>query len=251
VVVDDGQGMEQFARWRDALAAVARCSPAPVLVPAGSPLSPAELEGADALLVCGGPTPAYADALAPVAEQLRGWLAAGDRPYAGFSAGAAVAAVTAVVGGWRQNGAPVCPQEAGEDLDAVAVRPGIGLLPFAVDVHCSSWGTLPRLIAAVRSHQVSSGVALDEDTALTRARRPREDHRPGTGLPRASRRRPAALGRAGQRRRTTDAARRMSWHGSTGVWVRQLRRAVGRGGWPRDRVLRVDDEHVGHEAPVR
>jgi cyanophycinase len=181
VVVDDGQGVEQFARWRDALGAVARCSPAPVLVPACSPLSPAEFEGADALLVCGGPTPAYADAVAPVAEQVRSWLAAGDRPYAGFSAGAAVAADTAVVGGWRQDGVPVCPQEAGEDLDAVAVRPGIGLVPFAVDVHCSSWGTLPRLIAAVRSHQVSWGVALDEDTALT----VRDDHAETVGLGRA------------------------------------------------------------------
>jgi cyanophycinase len=98
VVVDDDQGMEQFARWRDALATVARCSPAPVLVPVGSLLSPADLEGADALLVCGGLTPAYADAVAPVAEQVRSWLAASDRPYAGFSAGAAVAADTAVVG---------------------------------------------------------------------------------------------------------------------------------------------------------
>ena len=181
VVDEDGRGMEQFARWRDALAAVARCSPAPVLVPSGSPLSPAELEGADALLVCGGLTPAYADAVVPVAEQVRSWLASADRPYAGFSAGAAVAAVTAVVGGWLQDGVPVCPLDAAEDLDAVAVAPGIGLVPFAVDVHCSSWGTLPRLIAAVRGNQVASGVALDEDTALT----VRDGHAETVGLGRA------------------------------------------------------------------
>jgi len=76
---------------------------------------------------------------------------------------------------------PVCPQEAAEDLDAVAVRPGIGLVPFAVDVHCSSWGTLPRLIAAVRSNGVGWGVALDEDTALT----VRDDHAETVGLGRA------------------------------------------------------------------
>jgi cyanophycinase len=181
VVVDDGDGMEQFARWRDALVSVARCRPAPVLVPPGSTLSPADLDGADALLVCGGRTPAYAEALGPVADPLRSWLAAGNRPYAGFSAGAAVAAATALVGGWRQDGTPVCPEDAAEDLDELTVTAGIGLVPFAVDVHCSSWGTLARLIAAVRDNQVPWGVALDEDTALT----VRDGHAETVGLGRA------------------------------------------------------------------
>lgn len=39
----------------------------------------------------------------------------GSRPYAGFSAGAAVAAERAVVGGWRLDGVRVCREDAGED----------------------------------------------------------------------------------------------------------------------------------------
>jgi cyanophycinase len=167
IVIDEGDGVQQFERWRGALTAVTACSPAPVLVPVGSQLSLTQLDGADAVLVCGGLTPAYADALGPVAGQLREWLTAGNRPYAGFSAGAAVAASRAVVGGWLRDGAPVCPEDAAEDLEELTVVNGLGLVPFAVDVHCSSWGTLPRLIAAVRAGQAASGLALDEDTALT------------------------------------------------------------------------------------
>jgi cyanophycinase len=181
VMVDEGDGIEQFGRWRDALVSVARCRPAPVLVPRGSPLALADLDGADGLLVCGGLTPAYAGALAPVAEQVRAWLAAGNRPYAGFSAGAAVGAAAAVVGGWLQDGTPVCPEDAAEDLEELTVTAGLGLVPFAVDVHCSSWGTLPRLVAAVRARQVPWGVALDEDTALT----VRDGHARTVGLGRA------------------------------------------------------------------
>jgi cyanophycinase len=167
VVVDEGDGMEQFGRWRDVLTSTASCSPAPVLVPVGERLSVADLDGADALLVCGGLTPAYADALAPVAGDLRAWLRDGDRPFAGFSAGAAVAASRAVVGGWLCKGVPVCPDHAAEDLDEVRVTDGLGLVPFAVDVHCSAWGTLGRLVSAVHHGQVARGVALDEDTALS------------------------------------------------------------------------------------
>lgn len=42
-------------------------------------------------------------------------------------------------------------------------------------------GTLPRLVAAVRARQVSWGVALDEDTALT----VRDGHAQTVGLGRA------------------------------------------------------------------
>lgn len=100
VVLDEGDGEEQFRRWEAALTTITACTPAPVLVPLGGQLDVTALGGADGLLVCGGLTPAYADALAPVADQVRQWLADGDRPYAGFSAGAAVAASSAVVGGF-------------------------------------------------------------------------------------------------------------------------------------------------------
>ena len=127
------------------------CAPHPVLVPLGGRLSVAELADSHGLLVCGGLTPGYADALVPRAGELRAWLADGGRPYLGFSAGAAIAATRAVVGGWRAGGVPVCPEDAGEDLDKITVVPGLGLTTWSVDVHCAQWGTLPRLIEAVRT----------------------------------------------------------------------------------------------------
>jgi cyanophycinase len=163
VVLDEGDGEAQFQRWATVLARVAPCEPVPVLVPLGSVLEVAALGEADGLLVCGGLTPAYADALAPVAGDLRAWLGS-SRPYCGFSAGAAVAATGALVGGWLQDGVPVCPDDAGEDLEEVTVVPGLGLLDLTVDVHCAQWGTLPRLLAALPPG--AAGLALDEDTAL-------------------------------------------------------------------------------------
>jgi cyanophycinase len=137
----------------------------PVLVPEGGRLDISALGDADGLLVCGGWTPAYADALAPVAADLQAWLAAG-RPYAGFSAGAAIAAERAIVGGWHDGSVQVCPEESGEDLDQVTVVDGLGLLPLSVDVHAAQWGTLPRLIAAISNRGLAAGVALDENTAI-------------------------------------------------------------------------------------
>jgi cyanophycinase len=133
-----------------------------VLVPEGSTLALPMLDGAAALLVCGGLTPAYAAALGPVAAGLRTWLA--DRPYCGFSAGAAIASARAVVGGWRDGEVQVCPEDSSEDLDQVTVVDGLGLVDLMVDVHCAQWGTLPRLIAALGPG--GSGVGIDENTAL-------------------------------------------------------------------------------------
>jgi cyanophycinase len=166
VVLDEGDGAAQFERWAAVLRRTATCEPVPVLVPLGGRLDVPALGDADGLLVCGGLTPAYADALAPVGGELRAWLAEGDRPYAGFSAGAAVSARSAVVGGWRDGGDRVCPEDAAEDLDEVAVVPGLGLVPWAVDVHCAQWGTLPRLLAALGRVPIGQGLALDEDTAV-------------------------------------------------------------------------------------
>ncbi len=116
------------------------------------------LDGAAGLYVAGGWTPGYADALA-------GWEIP-DLPYAGYSAGAAVAARSAIVGGWQLRGRAVCAEEAGEDLEELTVRPGLGLVDFAVDVHASQWGTVTRLLHAVDAGLVDEGVAVDEHTAL-------------------------------------------------------------------------------------
>jgi cyanophycinase len=168
VVYDENEGAAaRFERWAAVLTATAACEPVPVLVPEDGRLDVAALGSAQGLLVCGGLTPAYADALVPSASAVREWLDEGSRPYAGFSAGAAVAAETALVGGWRCDGVPVCPEDSAEDLDELAAVPGLGLVPFTVDVHAAQWGTLGRLVAAVRSGRVASGVAVDEDTVLT------------------------------------------------------------------------------------
>lgn len=167
LVLDEGDGAEQFDRWRSALESVAGCRPVPVLVDLGGRLDGRALGDADGLLVCGGLTPAYAAALAPTTPDVIDWLRSRGRPYAGFSAGAAIAAGDALVGGWLSGGVPICPDDAGEDLDEIAVRPGLGLVPFTVDVHCTQWGTLPRLIESVRSKPGALGVGIDENTVLS------------------------------------------------------------------------------------
>jgi len=117
-----------------------------------------DLAGAAGVFVGGGSTPGYQEAL-------RGWRAP-DLPFAGFSAGAAVASARAIVGGWRLGERAVCTEEAGEDLDELAVRDGLGLVPFAVDVHATQWGTLTRLVHAVGAGLVPGGWAIDEGTVL-------------------------------------------------------------------------------------
>lgn len=161
--VDDARA--QFQRWAGVLTSVAPCDPAPVVVDEGSGFDPAALDGADGLFVGGGLTPAYAAALAPAAVAVRAWLDAG-RPFLGFSAGAAIAARRAIVGGWLGAGRAVCPQDSSEDLDDVTVVDGLGLVPFAVDVHCAQWGTLPRALWAVTQGLVAATVAVDEDTGV-------------------------------------------------------------------------------------
>lgn len=125
--------------------------------------------------VAGGLTPAYQVALC--AEPA--WLDE-VRLFGGFSAGAAIAPGAALVGGWRANGVPVCDDGAGEDLDEVEVRPGLGLLDGAVEVHCAQWGTLGRLVHAVAAQRAHEGWGLDEHTTLeVRDGRPIAVH--GTG----------------------------------------------------------------------
>lgn len=131
----------------------------------GDAFSPDVLEGADAVVVGGGLTPAYADALAPIAGALRARVLEG-MPYLGFSAGAACAATEAIVGGYLLHGVPVTSEDAGEELDEVTVRPGLGLVPFSVDVHAAQWGTVSRALAAVEAGKTARAAAVDEYTAL-------------------------------------------------------------------------------------
>jgi cyanophycinase len=133
-----------------------------LVVSSARPPRRGDLDGAAGVFVAGGWTPGYHEALVGSGT---GWLPAGV-PYAGFSAGAALAAERAILGGWRLGGVAVCPAEAAEDLDELAVAPGLGLVPFAVDVHATQWGTLTRLVHAVAAGLVTEGWAVDEGTAL-------------------------------------------------------------------------------------
>jgi cyanophycinase len=136
----------------------------------GERFGSAAVTGADGIAVGGGLTPAYLDAIEPITGDIR-VAVAGGVPYLGFSAGAAIAADRALVGGWLLDGVPVGDEDAAEELDELTVRDGIGLVPFTVDVHAAQWGTLSRLVAAVDAGLVAGGHAIDEHTALVVSRK--------------------------------------------------------------------------------
>jgi cyanophycinase len=160
LVADDGEGIDE-GRWRGMLADAGVADVELLRIASDRAPTPSDLDGISGLYVAGGLTPLYAELLPP----LRGTLPS-TMVYAGYSAGAAVAAEHALVGGWMLDGRAVCPEDAAEDLDEVSVTAGLGLVPFAVDVHATQWGTLGRAIAAVRSGLVPEAWALDENTGL-------------------------------------------------------------------------------------
>lgn len=131
----------------------------------GTVFATSVLSDVDALVIGGGVTPHYLDAIAPLVDQIR-LLVSDGLPYLGYSAGAMVAADRALVGGWRIGGVEVCPEEASEGLDEVELREGLGLVDLTIDVHAVQAGTLSRLIAAAEAEFVTAGLAIDEDTAL-------------------------------------------------------------------------------------
>ncbi|MEU6771091.1 hypothetical protein [Streptomyces sp. NPDC046759] len=115
LIVDEGDGTTLFERYAEVLRKAGPDStPVPLLVPLGSRFEPDDaLDGVDGLLVCGGLTPAYQEALAGCLERLPALLTRRGMPYAGFSAGAAVAARRAVVGGWLAGGGRCARKRAG------------------------------------------------------------------------------------------------------------------------------------------
>ncbi|MFJ9024000.1 hypothetical protein ACIRPU_29100 [Streptomyces sp. NPDC102259] len=167
VIVDEGDGAEQFARYDVALRRAGDCTPVPSLVPVGERFElGAVTEDVSGVFVCGGLTPAYQEALAEASGPLAALLVERGLPYAGFSAGAALAARDAVVGGWLVDGVAVCPPDTAEDLEEIEVRAGLGLVPFGVENHAAQWGTLGRLTAVVAGGRLAHGVAIDENTLV-------------------------------------------------------------------------------------
>lgn len=140
----------------------------------GTPLAPLSLEAVIAsrptgIFVGGGLTPLYQSLLCTDLTWLA-YLQENHIPYAGFSAGAAIASRQAIVGGWQvhrdNRDIAVLDADFSENLTSLEVRPGLGLVPFTVDVHASQWGTLTRLMQAVDLGLTDAGWAIDENTAL-------------------------------------------------------------------------------------
>lgn len=190
LVLDEGDETDP-SRWEGNLRAAGAADVRVVVVsPARLPV-PDDVAGASGVYVAGGLTPGYQEVL--TAD--RAWLeAAAGIPYAGFSAGAAVAGVRALVGGWRAriggSEVAVCDDGAGEDLELIEVRDGLGRVDVLADVHAAQWGTLGRLSHAVLA-EGREGWAIDEGTALEcRDGRPVAVH----GLGAAARVAPAADG---------------------------------------------------------
>jgi cyanophycinase len=166
VMMAEADGTSPFERYDTLLRAAGDCRPWPVVIAPGATFDPDVLDSADAMLVCGGLTPEYADAVVPAAAAIRHWLADDRHAYAGFSAGASIAADRAIVGGWQHNGVAICPEDCGEDLDELAVVAGLGLVHVTIDSHCAQWGTLSRVIAAVAAGEARTGIGIDEDTMV-------------------------------------------------------------------------------------
>ncbi|ASP39324.1 hypothetical protein CHH28_11835 [Bacterioplanes sanyensis] len=123
-----------------------------------------------AVFVWGGLTPLYQEVLTADQSWVQ-YLKDNNVVYGGFSAGIVIAAEQAVVGGWQmpvsKRQVAILDADLAEGLDALDVRPGLGLVPFSLDVHASQWGTVTRLMHAVeQQHVPSPGWAVDENTIL-------------------------------------------------------------------------------------
>jgi cyanophycinase len=174
VVVAESEDLESAGDWfRQALARCGRADVVAVTAESegvlaladGSAPTRAWWAELDGLLVGGGLTSHYHRVLLPYADAVRAAVA-GGLPYAGFSAGAMIAPQRALLGGWRLGSTAVTHEDNAEDLDQITVVDGLGLVSSAVDVHTSQWGTLSRLVAVVAAGEVTSGIAVDENTVV-------------------------------------------------------------------------------------
>jgi cyanophycinase len=172
VLLDGPDRDAYFARNVDAFAAVGASNLRPVFVSPTHPLRADDLAGAGGILIGGGLTPDYYDAIVPAASAWLPMVLERGIPYAGFSAGAMIAPDQGIIGGWKLRRVDgdadlaICSEDVAEDVAYLDVRPGLGLVPFAVDVHASQYGTPTRLLHAVNRGVVPEGWAVDEDTML-------------------------------------------------------------------------------------
>lgn len=125
------------------------------------PQDPEDLAG---LVVAGGWTPGYLEALRPHRDVIAKLVRRGV-PYMGFSAGAMVVGKRAIVGGWRFRGRQIIPEVWGEGVEEFEMRDGLGLIGPTVDVHADVAG-LGAGLAALEKGEVTTVVSIDEQTCL-------------------------------------------------------------------------------------
>ncbi len=142
----------------------------PVFVSQNRALRLDDLKGATGVMVGGGLTPAYHDAIVPASGDWLPWLRDNAIPCVGFSAGAMIAPDFGIIGGWKlrrgDQDLVICSEDVSEDEEHLDIRPGLGLVPFAVDVHASQYGTPTRLMHALHAGFVTEEWAIDEETML-------------------------------------------------------------------------------------
>lgn len=126
------------------------------------PIDPEQLAG---LVVAGGWTPGYLEALSGWREMISTLVRRGV-PYLGWSAGAMIVGRHAIVGGWQHGGRRVAPEIAGEGSTELDIREGLGLIGPAIETHADSQYLVGRALAAVQHGPLRSVAAIDEDTAL-------------------------------------------------------------------------------------
>ncbi|WP_420176645.1 hypothetical protein [Luteococcus sp. OSA5] len=125
------------------------------------PEQPHELAG---VVVAGGWTPGYLDALRPHRDLIAKLVRRGV-PYLGYSAGAAVVGKRTLVGGWKFRGRQIAPEIWGEGLEELELREGLALIGPSVEVHGDVAGLGPGL-AALEKGEVGTVVSIDEGTCL-------------------------------------------------------------------------------------
>ena len=170
-VLAEPGGRADLDRWVGQLTDAGAAEVRPVTISEHRGPRADDLEGAGGVYIAGGWTPGYREAVAAGGMAWLDVLRREDLPYGGFSAGAAIAAHEAIVGGWRATteggqDVAVCPEDAGEDLRDLTLRAGLSLVDCLIDVHATQWGTLPRLMAALDMADADEGFAIDEGTTL-------------------------------------------------------------------------------------
>ncbi|WP_104190768.1 Type 1 glutamine amidotransferase-like domain-containing protein [Cryobacterium sp. Y82] len=166
VIFDEGGSATHFLpAYTAPLESRMSCEIRPVLVCRDSLVESASFDDVDAILVAGGPTPAYLNALQTSIDAIASAIVQGA-PYIGFSAGAMIAPKVALIGGYTMNGTEVCTEEWAEGLGEITLKAGLGVVPFTVDVHAAQAGTLGRALSAVVNGLADRVVAIDENTAV-------------------------------------------------------------------------------------